>query len=323
MFKVYDKWPEIAKKSYESHGIQIDLSGSINHIIFSGMGGSGALGDILSAILSKTKVHVCVVKGYHLPETVNSDTLVVATSISGNTVETLSVLEAAQKQNCKTIAFSSGGMMEEFCKKNKLLYQKIEQIHSPRASFVVFLYSMLKTLEPILPIRKTDIVESLEELEIQKKNIGSHNLSSNNSAISLAEWINGIPLIYYPWGLQAAAIRFKNSLQENAKIHAMTEDVIEACHNNIVSWESMSNVQPILIEGYDDYYKTKERWNILKEYFDKNGISFKEVSSISGSIISKLITLIYFLDYTSIYKAILRKIDPTPVSSIDFIKKRL
>jgi len=323
MFKVYDKWPEIAKKSYESQGIQIDLHNSINHVIFSGMGGSGALGDILSAILSKTKVHVCVVKGYHLPETVNSDTLVVATSISGNTVETLSVLDAAKNQNCKTIAFSSGGMMEEFCKKNKLQYQKIEQIHSPRASFAIFLYSMLKTLEPILPIRKTEIVESLEQLEIQKKNIGSHNLSSNNSAISLAEWINGIPLIYYPWGLQAAAIRFKNSLQENAKIHAMTEDVIEACHNNIVSWESISNVQPILIEGYDDYYKTKERWNILKEYFDKNGISFREVNSISGSIISKLITLIYFLDYTSIYKAILGKIDPTPVSSIDFIKKRL
>jgi len=323
MFKVYDKWPEIAKKSYESEGIQVDLSDSINHVIFSGMGGSGALGDIFSAILSKTKVHVCVVKGYHLPETVDSDTLVVATSISGNTVETLSVLEAAKKQNCKTIAFSSGGKMKEFCEKNKIQYRKIEQIHSPRASFTIFLYSMLKTLEPILPIKKTDIIESLEQLEIQKKNIGSHNLSSNNSAISLAEWINGIPIIYYPWGLQAAAIRFKNSLQENAKMHAMIEDVIEACHNNIVSWESTSNVQPLLIEGHDDYYKTKERWEFLKEYFNKNSIGFREVSSIRGSIISKLITLIYFLDYTSIYKAVLRGVDPTPVPSIDFIKKRL
>ena len=323
MFKVYDKWPEIAKKSYESEGIQVELRDSINHIIFSGMGGSGALGDIFSAILSKTKVHVCVVKGYHLPETVDSDTLVVATSISGNTVETLSVLEAAKKQNCKTIAFSSGGKMKEFCGKNKIQHRKIEQIHSPRASFTIFLYSMLKTLEPILPIKKMDIIESLEQLEIQKRNIGSHNLSSSNSAISLAEWISGISLIYYPWGLQAAAIRFKNSLQENAKMHAMTEDVIEACHNNIVSWESVSNVQPILIEGYDDYYKTKERWEFLKEYFNKNSISFREVSSIRGSIISKLINLIYFLDYTSIYKAILRGVDPTPVPSIDFIKKRL
>ena len=160
-------------------------------------------------------------------------------------------------------------------------------------------------------------------MNFKKKNIGSHNLSSNNSAISLAEWINGIPLIYYPWGLQATAIRFKNSLQENAKIHAMIEDVIEACHNNIVSWESTSNVQPILIEGHDDYYKTKERWQILKEYFNKNSVGFKEVSSIKGSIISKLITLIYFLDYTSIYKAVFRGVDPTPVPSIDFIKKRL
>jgi len=323
MYKIYDRWPEIAKRAYESEGIQIDLSGSIDHVIFSGMGGSGSLGDIFSAILSKTNIHVNVVKGYHLPETVDSNTLVVATSISGNTVETMTVLEAAKKKNCKTIAFSLGGKMEEFCKKNKIQYSKIEQIHSPRASFTIFFYSMLKSLEQILLIKKTDIVDSLEQLAIQKKNIGSHNLSSNNSAISLAEWINGIPLIYYPWGLQAAAIRFKNSLQENAKIHAMTEDVIEACHNNIVSWENRSNVQPILIEGKDDYYKTKERWNILKEYFDKNKIIFREVSSIHGNIISKLITLIYFLDYTSIYKAVLGGIDPTPVSSIDFIKKRL
>ena len=323
MFKVYDKWPDIAKKSYESEEIQIDLTDSTDHVIFSGMGGSGALGDIFSAILSKTKVHVCVVKGYHLPETVDSDTLVVATSISGDTVETLSVLEAAKQQDCRMIAFSSGGKMEKYCMKNRIQYRKIEQLHSPRASFTVFLYSMLKTLEPILPIRKNDIIESLEQLQIQKKNIGSHNLSSNNSAISLAEWINGIPLIYYPWGLQAAAIRFKNSLQENAKMHAMIEDVIEACHNNIVSWETTLNVQPILIEGYDDYYKTKERWKILKEFFDDIKIEYKEIHSVKGSILSKLINLIYLFDYTSIYRAILSQIDPTPVEAIDYIKKRI
>jgi glucose/mannose-6-phosphate isomerase len=60
--------------------------------------------------------------------------------------------------------------------------------------------------------------------------------------------------------------RFKNSLQENSKIHAITEDVIEACHNDIVAWEKNSKVQPILIRGHDDHIKTIERWNILKEF---------------------------------------------------------
>lgn len=78
-----------------------------------------------------------------------------------------------------------------------------------------------------------------------------------------------MPVIYYPWGLQAAAIRFKNSLQENAKMHAIAEDVIEACHNGVVAWEKQSNFKPILLRGQDDYIKTKERWEILKDFFEK------------------------------------------------------
>jgi len=323
MYEVYDKWPEIARTTYEAGHDVIDINNNINHIIFSGMGGSGALGDIFSAILSKTNIHVCVVKGYHLPETVNSNTLVITISISGNTSETLNVLDSAIKHDCKLVSFCSGGKMEEYCKKNNVSYRKIKQFHSPRASFSSFLYSMLSTLEPVLPIKKNDIFESLDRLEIQKNKIASSNLSADNPALSLAQWIKGIPLIYYPWGLQAAAIRFKNSLQENAKLHAIAEDVIEACHNGIVSWEKKSNVQPILLKGQDDYYKTKERWNILKEYFNQNDIEFWEVESGSGSIISKLIGLVYLLDYASIYAAVLRGMDPTPVHSIDFIKNRL
>ena len=130
-------------------------------------------------------------------------------------------------------------------------------------------------------------------------------------------------MIYYPFGLQSVAIRFKNVLQENAKIHATAEDVIEACHNGIVSWERKSQVRPFLIQGKDDHSKTKERWNIIKEYFHKNKINYNEITSVEGSILSKLINLIYILDYCSIYKAILTETDPTPVKSINFIKNKL
>jgi glucose/mannose-6-phosphate isomerase len=322
MYKIYDMWPQIARESYESRHDSIDYK-NINHIVFSGMGGSGAIGDIFSAILSKTKVHVCVVKGYTLPSTVDSSTLVITTSISGNTAETLAVLNSASKLDCKLIAFSSGGKMQQYCKKNKIEYRKIPQLHSPRASFPMFLYSMLKVLNCVIPVKKQSIAESISKLgELQKK-INSSNLNQSNPSLSLAEWIFGIPIIYYPFGLQAAAIRFKNSLQENVKLHAMAEDVIEACHNGLVSWERQSNVKPILIEGQDDYTKTKERWKILKEYLKENKIDYTEVLSIKGSILAKLINLIYLLDYSTIYRAAMSKVDPTPVGSIDFIKNRL
>ena len=322
MYNVYDKWPEIAQDAYTSELESADFH-DIDHIVFSGMGGSGAVGDLFSSVLSKSNIHVSIVKGYLLPKTVDKHTLVVTTSVSGNTIETLTALESATKLNCNLIVFSSGGKMEEFCRKNKINYRKIQSINSPRASFVKFAYSILCVLNSILPIDKNEIIKSITELENIKKQISSDNLSNSNPAVNLASWITEIPLVYYLHGLQSAAIRFKSSLQENAKTHAIIEDIIEACHNGIVAWERSSIIQPILLRGYDDYIKTKERYDIIKEYFLKNNIDFKEIYSVPGNILTKMIALIYMLDYVSIYKAISLKIDPSPVHSIDFIKSKI
>lgn len=322
MHSVYDNWPNIAKLFYEKDLEKVNFTG-IDHVIFAGMGGSGALGDVFSAILSKTDLHVCVVKGYHLPKTVDSNTLVVAISISGNTDETLNILKSAHKQDCKLIGFSSGGKMEKFCIEKNIEFRKIEEFHSPRASFPSFLYSILNILSPIIPIKKKDILESIQHLESLQNNISSDNLSDKNSALLLAKWIKEIPLIYYPSGLQSVAIRFKNVLQENTKIHVIIEDIVESCHNGIVAWEKKSNVHPIFIRGVDDHIKTKEKYKILGEYFQKNHIEHKEIFSVSGNILSKIINLIYLLDYCSIYKAILDKKDPSPVKSIDYVKSKI
>ena len=96
MHKVYEKWPQIAEESYKKDYELVNFK-NINHIIFAGMGGSGTIGDIFSAILSKTKMHVSVTKGYLLPKTIDSKTLIVITSVSGNTIETLSVLKSVKK----------------------------------------------------------------------------------------------------------------------------------------------------------------------------------------------------------------------------------
>ena len=322
MYQTYDKWPEIAKNSFDNDFEKFDTKG-IDHIVFSGMGGSGSIGDVVSAILSKEDIHVSNVKGYHLPKTVDSNSLVVATSISGNTKETLTVLEKAQKTDAKIAVFSSGGMIQKFSETNNLFFQEISMIHSPRASFPKFLFSILNILKEIIPIKEIDIKEAISSLEITRNSIFSNNLTEENISLKLAEWIKEIPLIYYPWGLQSAAIRFKNSLQENSKTHVITEDVIESCHNDIVAWEKNSNVQPILIRGNDDHIKTIERWDILKEFFNDKKIEFFEIKSIDGNILSKLVNLVYSLDYASIYYAVLNKIDPSPVSAIDFVKNKL
>ena len=322
MHKIYDQWPQIAKDAYNSDLEPVDFK-NIDHIVFSGMGGSGAIGDLFASLLSRTNIHVSLVKGYLLPKTVDKNTLVVITSVSGNTIETLTVLDTAHKLDCNVIAFSSGGKIEEYCIKNQINYKKIESIHSPRTSFVIFLFSIINILNSILQIDKNYIVESIDELFKLQKYICSKNLSDSNPALNLANFLSNIPLIYYPYGLQSSATRFKSSIQENAKTHAIIEDVIEACHNGVVAWEKPSVIQPILLRGYDDYIKTQERFEIIKEFFAKNNIEYKEINSVSGNILTKLITLNYLLDYTSIYRAILSEIDPTPVSSINFIKSKI
>jgi len=322
MYKVYDNWPKIAKDQYETDIQEINFD-KVSHIVFAGMGGSGAIGDIFASVLSKTDIHVDVVKGYQLPKTVNSESMVVTTSISGNTEETLTILKEAFETKSKVIAFSDGGLMEDFCQKKKINHQRISMIHSPRASFPTFLYSMIRVFQSFLPIDKNDVKNSLKILEEQKEKISSENLTDQNISLDLALWIKKIPLTYYPWGLEAAATRFKNSLQENTKIHAITEDVIEACHNGIVAWGRPSDVQPILIQGKDDHFKTKERWDVLREFFMKKEIEFKEIETINGGIFSKLINLIYLLDYSTIYKSVLLETDPSPVEPIDFVKRKL
>jgi len=322
MFKVYDIWPDIAKESYEQEFSKPEFD-DIDHIVFSGMGGSGTMGDVFSSILSKNDIHTSVMKGYLLPKTVDENTLVVVTSVSGNTQEPLTVLKNSKNSKAKFIVFSSGGMIKEYALKNKMNYQEIKMEHSPRASFPKYIFSMLKSLESVIPVKKSDVLDTVSKMEIMRKNISSNNLNENNNALNIAEWITGTPVIYYPWGLQSVATRFKNSLQENSNLHVITEDVIEACHNGIVSWERNSNMQPILIRGHDDYFKTIERWKILKEFFNSKQIECKEVYSVKGNIVSKIINLIYLLDYTSIYRSVISGVDPSPVSAIDFIKEHL
>ena len=322
MYEYYDRWPDIAKQSYEKEFVIPEFS-DVDHIVFAGMGGSGSIGDVISSILSKKNIHVSVIKGYTLPKTVDRNTVIVITSISGNTDETISILRDSMKSNAKVLVFSSGGKLEDICKSNNIEHFKIEKDHSPRVSLLVFLYSILKIMKEILPINEDEIIESLKKLKELQRSICSSNLNEENSALRLAEWITDIPVIYYPLGLKASAIRFKNSLQENAKMHVIVEDVIEACHNGIVSWSMDKKLKPIFIQGIDDHIKTKERWTILQDFFNEENIEYMKIASVSGGILSKLVCLSYELDYVSLYKAVLNNIDPGPVLPIDFIKSKL
>ena len=322
MHKVYDNWTKIAQDAYKTDLDHIDFDG-IDNVIFVGMGGSGTVADIFQSVLSQTSMHVTVVKGYTLPKTINKETLIVGTSISGNTEETLMAVKDSLNYDCKRISFSDGGKLEKFAKNNGIEHRHITMYENPRSSLSSALYIVLKALHSTLSIDEKIILDSLNALSNMGKKISSDNLTDQNPAINLASWISKAPFIYYPAGLQAIAIRFKNSIHENMKKHAYTENVIESCHNQIMAWEGKTDIMPILLRGTDDHHKTIERWNMVKEILKIQSVEYREEIISGNNILSKIISTIYKLDYCTIYGAIMSGMDPHPIESIDHIKKLL
>jgi len=321
IIEAYDKWPEIGQKSYENSVDFIDIKNFTN-TTFAGMGGSNSVHTVIRSILSKDKTPSVNITGFDIPNNLNSDSVFIATSISGNTLETITALDSARKAHCQIIAFSEGGKLEEYCKKHGLEHRRVSKFHSPRASFVSSLYSMLRILQPILPIHEKEILKSLNQLSVTKQKISSKNLTDTNPALNLAFWFPKTPVIYYSKQLEASAVRLKNSFNENAKSHAITNELLEACHNDIVSWELPTTFKPIMVRAKNDDKRIVETWEIMKEFFEEKEIEYKEIFSNNGKILSQLVGLIYLFDYSTIYYAIKCGINPSPIVSTEFFKNK-
>ena len=127
MYQIYDSWHDLAKQSFENKLKKFEKK-DIEHVVFAGMGGSGTVGDIISSVLSKTELHTTIVKGYRLPRDIDDNTLIVATSIMGNTDETLSIAKSSINSPAKFISFSSGGLLEKFSTNNNQEHYHIEGV---------------------------------------------------------------------------------------------------------------------------------------------------------------------------------------------------
>ena len=279
MYKVYDNWPKIARDSYEKKIIPLNCD-NVNHLVFVGMGGSGTVSDIFYSILSQASIRVTVIKGYVLPKNIDKNTLVVITSMSGDTEEALTALQSSLQYNCMKIAFSAGGLIEKFANNNKIEHRSLIMYLNPRSSLPSAVYTILNVLGDTLSIDKNDVYDSIRALEDYSKKICSDNLTDTNPSLKLAMHLSEICLIYYPHGLQTVATRFKNSIHENMKKHASIENIIESCHNQIMAWDDDTNVLPILLRGSDDHVKTIDRWDVIKELFETRKINYKNQETI-------------------------------------------
>ncbi len=328
LYKHLEEWPNHCQKALNQqikHSININPS----RIIYSGLGGSAAPGDILKNWLSSIlKIPFIVLKDYDLPEYVGSQDLVLAVSCSGDTEEVLQVTKNALNRGCNILTISSGGMLEDFSKKNNIPFTKITRLDVSRASFPYLFYvsaNILKKLELIKDVEHQLYSSALSIQEI-KKEISVHTPINKNPAKTLANKIyDGIPIIYVSAENRKLATRFKASLNENAKMLAHSAIIPELCHNEVEIWSNKASklLKPLFIRHSKESTIITNRFKVMKEIIEDTGFEVIEFWETGKDYLSSLLRSLYLLDYTSIYTAILNNENPLETPRIDSVKRKM
>lgn len=304
----------------------------IENIVICGMGGSAIGGDMVAAVLEdQINVPIEICRNYKLPAYAGENTLVIGSSYSGNTEETLSAIGQAINNKCKIFIITTGGHLREIAKANELPFLSPTKGLQPRAalgySFILimaFLYSVGKVSYDAL-----DFLSLADFLEKRITAISKESPASANMSKQLANLLAGrIPIIYSGPGVSnVAAIRFKGQIAENAKSLAYCGQFPEQNHNELVGWEKDSDVWPrlfiIFLRDQKENPRIAARIEIVEEILGEKEIDMVEIGSAGENRLQRLFSFIQIADFTSFYLAILNGIDPTPVKPIDFLKKKL
>jgi glucose/mannose-6-phosphate isomerase len=312
---------------------ELPAAGKIKELCFIGMGGSGIGGDILRSLLEEQgrALPIRVHEDYGLPAGVGAETLVVATSYSGNTEETLSGFEEATARGCTILAVSSGGALQEMALQQGIPCIMVPQGLQPRASLGYLTLPAGVVLERLGWFEgfSSSSRRAIELVERVGRRWKPGQPAVQNEAKRIAALVLGrIPLIYGAGGpLQVSAYRWKCQLNENAKNPAFYNALPEMNHNELTGWEvadvlKSSFVVVILVDENADVRmarKVKITSQILKEYV--SGVEVVEVGG--GSHMERIWSSIHLGDYVSVYLALLKGVDPTPVDVITLLKKRL
>jgi glucose/mannose-6-phosphate isomerase len=303
-----------------------------SHILVTGMGGSGILGDFLCSLLrQELSVPVVVNKDYSIPRFVNSDTLVFTISYSGTTEELIAAYNMAKERGAKIIGVTSGGRLLLLCHQADIPCLVVPPGRQTRTSFGYLLFSLLAVMHRIGigGIRDDDIQETIQVLGQMRQELGPQAPGVQNQAKSLAAKLGGkLPLIVGTYGFSdVVALRWKQQFNENSKVLARCEVFPELNHNEIVAWgsegEMLKQVEAIFLRDSQEPPRMKTRIKVSQEFLDLHGVSFTQVWSRGGSPLARLLSLSYFGDFVSLYLAILNDVDPTPIEAIASIKQRM
>jgi glucose/mannose-6-phosphate isomerase len=295
---------------------------NITNVLVCGLGGSGIGGSILSElVVGKATVPVNVTKGYFIPAYVNENTLVIISSYSGNTEETINCVNLAIAKNATITCITSGGKIQETANSNNFDCIVVPGGMPPRACLGYSLTQLFFVLN------FHNIIDGTFKAELQAaiKLIDTEENSIMTEAMSVAKTLKGkLPVIYATTYNEGIAIRFRQQLNENAKVLCWHQVIPEMNHNELVGWtEKNDNLAVLFFLDKDEYSRNLARVDINKEVIKKYAGSITEIYSKGNSIIEKAIYFIHLGDWISVLLAELRDVDATEVNVINHLKSSL
>lgn len=237
----------------------------IRNVVIAGLGGSGIGGSIVSELVhDKMKVPIVLCKAYHLPEFVNEHTLLITCSYSGNTEETIHALEDGMNRMAKIVCITSGGSMKKIADKAAIDSIIIPGGMPPRACLG---YSMLQILYILFHYRLIDL--GFEEgVKSAIKLLDKNEKKIRKEAVRVAKKLNKkTPVIYGCAGYEGAAVRFRQQLNENAKVLCWHHVIPEMNHNELVGWTQKGKYAVVFLRNENDYERNQMRIDINKKNY--------------------------------------------------------
>lgn len=307
--------------------INLDVTG-IKNIVISGLGGSAIAGDVFSLwAKDELKVPLFVNRNYGVPNFTSSDTLVICSSYSGSTEETLSAYVAAGEKGAKRVCLTTGGTLKEWADRDGVTAIPLMPGFQPRFALYTSFFNILNLFSKLGLVKKDDdlIARIVDRLKMK----GEEFSQPGNSAYSIAAEVNGkLPLIYSAAGVtDSVGTRLKGQFNENGKSHAFHNIFPEMNHNEIIGWETYGaiNESYFVFEVLDDtiHPQIRKRFDVFNEILGKLKVPVVMIQSNLPTYQERLFDMIYCGDWITYYRAIVWGKDPVEIDYIHLLKERL
>ncbi len=303
----------------------------VDKVIIVGVGGSAIGGDMVGTLtMLEGKATVLVHRDYNLPQTVDERTLVIASSYSGNTEETLSAFSQALQTTAKKLAITTGGGLKTLSLEKGIPVFTFHYKAEPRVAFGYSFFSLLAFFKKLglITIEPQDVDETVRVLEEIALNLDRSIPIETNRAKQLAVRLSGRLVTIYGAGiLSKVAFRWKTQLNECSKVWAFAECFPELNHNAIVGYRYPAGINQkafvIMLRSALFHPSILIRYEITADLLNDAGVDHEVVEAKGESPLSQMMSAVLLGDYVSYYLALLNGVDPSPVDAIDYMKGRL